>query len=150
MKIKNNFAFIQMLAYIKDDYSLSPESWLVRDILSSITMPESFLDSDSPTTDPAYWYDWKELVEEEVAKDKTILDDENGLTLEQGLVAMQYFLEQKYWVKDNDMLLKDAYADLIREYDANKDNLASSQLWQEWLAAVAEGKKFDKVFQGDN
>jgi hypothetical protein len=44
------------------------------------------------------------------------------------------------------MLLKDAYIDLVKEYNANKDHLESSQLWQDWLAAVAEGKKFDKVF----
>jgi hypothetical protein len=37
---------------------------------------------------------------------------------------MQYFLHHRYWVKDNDMLLKDAYADLMQEYNTNKDNNA--------------------------
>jgi hypothetical protein len=112
-------------------------------------MLDGLFDTDSPTADPAYWYDWKELIEEELANDNSIVDEENGLTPEQGLVAVQFFLHHRYWVKDNDMLLKDAHADLIREYNASKDNLESSQLWQEWLVAISEGRKFDKLFSGE-
>ena len=61
-------------------------------------------------------------------------------------MTIQYFLEQKYWVKNNEMLLKDAYADLLNEYNASKNNLESSTLWQEWLIAVEKGRKFDKFF----
>jgi len=149
MKINVFFCFHGLLKYIKNDYLLDPNIWTVRDLLSMIEMPDFIFESDSPTSDPAYWYDWKELVEEELEKDNSILDEMNGLTLEQGLVAMQYFLHHRYWVKDNDMLLKDAYEDLVAEYNANKDNLEDSQLWQEWLVAVNEGKKFDKIFKGD-
>lgn len=147
MKISIKAILNLLLRYIRNDYSLSPESWLVSCILSSIDMPESFFDSDSPTMDPAYWYDWKELVEEAVEEDKSIIDEVNGLTLEQGLVAIQYFLEQRYWVKNNNLLLKDAYEDLINELSKHKDNLESSRLWREWLAAIADGRKCDKSFK---
>lgn len=156
MKINVKKTFILMMLYVKNDYELDPDSWTVRDLLGSIHVMPSFKKNiNSETSNPAYWtsdpaylYDWKELTEEELAKDKSILDENNGLTLEQGLVAMQYFFDHKYWVKNNDMLLKDAYEDLVKEYNDNKNNLESSQLWQEWLTAVAEGKKFDKIFEG--
>ena len=141
-----------MLNFIKNDYMLDPysTSWEVSDLLSGLEM-FSILKKNhnlSPTMNPSCWHDWKNLVEEELSKNKSIIDEMNGLTLEQGLVAMQYFLEQKYWLKDNNMLLKDAYEDLVKEYNSNKNNLESSKLWKEWLVAVAEGKKFDKVFKG--
>ena len=36
----------------------------------------------------------------------------------------------------------------INSSQSDKNNLESSKLWKEWLVAVAEGKKFDKVFKG--
>jgi hypothetical protein len=150
MKIKNLCCFKVGIQFMKNDYTLAPNSWEVSDLLSSISfLPPGHGKTITCTSDPAYWYDWKELIEEELSNDQLILDEKNGLTLEQGLVAIQYFLEQKYWIKNKDMLLKDAYADLVAEYTANKDNLESSKLWQEWLIAVQEGKKFDKVFKDD-
>lgn len=149
MKIGTKETLTLMICYVKNDYELDPETWELGDLLSMIEMPSFIFNSSSPTADPAYWYDWKELIEEELEKDKSIIDEINGLTLEQGLVAMQYFLENKYWVKDNDMLLKDAYEDLVNEYNVNKNNIETSQLWQEWLTAVSEGKKFDKIFKSD-
>ena len=142
--IKDTFNF--MILYVKNDYELDPETWCVRDLLGCVNMMPQIFDSGSPTVDPAYWYDWRELVKEELEKDKSIIDEINGLTLEQGLVAMYHFFDHRYWLKDNDMLLKDAYKDLVKEYNVNKHDLEYSQLWRDWLAAVAEGKKFDKVF----
>jgi len=156
MKINVKKTFILMMLYVQNDYELDPEVWTVRDLLGSIHVMPSFkknINSETSdpaywTSDPAYWYDWKELIEEELAKNKSIIDEINGLTLEQGLVAMRYFFHNRYWIKDNNMLLKDAYEDLVKEYNSNKNNLESSKLWKEWLVAVAEGKKFDKVFKG--
>ena len=148
MKIKNTCFFDSSILFIKNDYVIDSGTWEVRDFLGNILL---FPPGDGKiiihTGDPAYWYDWKELLEEAVAKDKSILDEEHGLTLEQGLVAIQYFLEQRYWLKNKDMLLKDAYDDLVATYNSSENNLESSQLWQEWLEAVAVGKKFEKVFQ---
>lgn len=148
MKIKVKFYLILYFIKMSNDIEPDSNSWEVGDLLSGMNFWVSNSNKNlvTHTGDPAYWYDWKELVEEEVSKDKTILNENNGLTLEQGLVAIQYFLEHKYWLRDHDMLLKDAYADLMQEYNNSKDNLESSHLWQEWLKAVSEGKKFDKVF----
>ena len=152
MKLNDIKCFNLMVSFVKNNHMIEPKSlnWEVSDLLSGMDMFSEFKKNiSSPTMDPAYWYDWKELVEESLARDSSILDEENGLTLEQGLVAIQYLLHHRYWVKDNNMLLKDAYADLMQEYNANIDNLESSQLWREWLAAVEEGRKFNKVFKGE-
>jgi hypothetical protein len=151
MKINSFALFNLMLKYINYDILLELENWEIACFLHDITMmaPHTY-SITSPTLEPAYWYDWKELIEEELSNDQSILDEKNGVTLEQGLVAVQYFIKHKYWIKNKDMLLKDAYADLVIEYSFNKDNSESSQLWQEWSIAVQEGKKFDKIFIGDD
>ena len=140
------------MQYIQEDCSIDTDSWQVRDLLSLSNMPDHFFKDDvalydSPTLDPAYWFDWKEVLKEVLEKNRSSpIRSKDTLTLVQGLVAMQYFIENRYWIKDNDMLLKDAYEDLVNDYNANKDNLESSTLWKEWLTAIAEGKKFDKIF----
>ena len=146
--ISSYICFIASMQYIQEDCSIDTDSWEVRDLLSGIDMQDLFFERTSPTLDPACWFDWKEVVKEVLEKNRSSpISSKEMLTLEQGLVAMQYFIKNRYWIKNNDILLKDAYEDLVNDYNANKDNLESSRLWKEWLIAIAEGKKFDQIFK---
>ena len=148
MKFSPYICLISALKYIKADVEVSPETWEVGSFLSSNEMPEFLFNSDSPTSDPAYWFDWKDVVTSTI-KDRlnNEIDSEVKLTLEQGLKSIEIFLSQKYWEKNNEMLLIDAYKDLAAEYERSKDNIFDSNLWKEWLEAVKEGLKFDKTFK---
>lgn len=85
------------------------------------------------------WDDWKNVLNGVGNENKNIAD---GLTPEQGCIAMCIFLDKRYWEKNNDMLLVDVYNDLEKE----RDGILESNLWKDWIAAVEEGIKFNRVF----
>lgn len=142
-------SFQALFDYIEADSKIDTNSWEVRDLLSlADTNPKITIHSGGPTADPAVWQDWKEII-------KKILDDKQysnikssdnyQLTREQALKAMSYFLNDRYWKKNPDMLLIDAVADLRSIIE--KGNLENTEIWTDWLSCVERSLSFTDVFE---
>lgn len=149
MKLLNSLqAFYAMYKYIEEDSKMDSDTWKVSDVLSlSDTDTKFTIHTGGPTGDPAVWQDWKRITQDilknnECSKLKII--DNYLITKEQALKAMGYFLEQRYWDKNHDMLLKDAVIDLQNIFQS--DNFEFSELWKAWLQCLEKSLAFSEIF----
>jgi hypothetical protein len=161
MMITERQAFYSMLYYVNEDSSLDTDTWDVVGILGCISMERFKYWHDSPTSDPAAWFDWVDAIEEtekqypDLVKnlDQENLEQENVsielMTREQGLVAVSCFFEKNYFKINPEWNLREIYLGLKSEVDSyhNIQELMASELWGKWMEAVKEGKKSKIVFK---
>ena len=148
MKLLTEYqTFILMLEFITDQLEMS-DGWQVRDVLSDINTDEDWIlrITGGPTADPAAWQVW-EIFAQEVLEN--IIDPKPNLqmlTKEQALKAMQYFLEDEYYKKDNETLLNVVLRDLSSKMA--QGNIEKSQFWKTWQGYVDRALKYDRIFAG--
>jgi hypothetical protein len=124
--------------------------WGVRDILSEAST-EGWITAvtGGPTADPAVWQNWKKCVEKIL--NKNVQHTENTgirlmLTCEQALKTMCLFMEERYWDKNNDILLKEVVTEFDK-YVQKLHLLSGTTFWTEWIQCAERATKSNEVFE---
>lgn len=70
------------------------------------------------------------------------MDNEEGVTLEQGLECVLIFIDKYYYQKNKNILLIEVFKnqDLILK---NKDTLKDNNIWKAWLNCFEEARRID-------
>lgn len=131
--------------YDETDYEYD----IIDALCDAYTNPVRTCHSGAATANSGVWDNWERLTDEVLKDEKLGRQNPNDilLTREQALRVMEYFLETRYWKKNNEMSMSEIKADI--QNALNQVDFESTEIWQQWLTFAPKGLEFKETFDNE-